>query len=297
MGYRSIYRPGLFNGQVIIVTGGGSGLGRCTAHELAALGAKVAIVGRKVEKLDQVRAEIEADGGLVSTHVCDIREEPQIIATVEAVLTVHGRIDGLVNNAGGQYRVPLEAISTKGFEAVVRTNLTGGFVFMREVYTRWMKANGGSIVNMIADIWNGWPNYAHSGSARGGMWTLTESAACEWALSGVRVNAVAPGGIATSGLDTYEPEAQRLILEFPKAVPMQRFGVAAEVSSAIVYLLSPGAAYITGTCIRIDGGAPNARVCWGSLAAHTNSKPFDGFHREAPPRLLIEGAPRKSARQ
>jgi citronellol/citronellal dehydrogenase len=169
----------LFKGQVIIVTGGGSGIGRCTAHELASLGATVAIVGRNPEKLANVKAEVDAEGGLVSTHVCDIRDEAVVVETIDAVLAAHGRIDGLVNNAGGQYRMPLEDISTKGFEAVVRSNLTGGFIFMREVYKRWMKDHGGAIVNMIADIWNGWPNYAHSGSARGGMWTLTESASSE----------------------------------------------------------------------------------------------------------------------
>lgn len=289
MGYKSIYATDLFQGQVVIVTGGGSGIGRCTAHELAALGATVAIVGRKAEKLLAVKAEIEAVGGKVSTHVCDIREEAQVIDTLEAILAAHGHINGLVNNAGGQYRMNLEDISTKGFEAVVRNNLTGGFIFMRETYKRWMKAHGGAIVNMIADIWNGWPYYAHSAAARGGMWTLTESAASEWASAGVRVNAVAPGGVASSGLDTYEPEAQKAILAFPKAVPLQRFGNAAEVSSAIVYLLSPGAAYITGTCIRIDGGAPNARLCWGPLTPHDKSQPFDGFHLETPPRLLTDG--------
>jgi citronellol/citronellal dehydrogenase len=297
MGYKSIYRPDLFKDQVVIVTGGGSGIGRCTAHELAAVGATVAIVGRNPEKLSHVKGEIEDVGGKVATYVCDIREEARVIETVEAVLADHGKIDGLVNNAGGQYRMPLEDISTKGFEAVVRNNLTGGFIFMRETFQRWMKANGGSIVNMIADIWNGWPNYAHSASARGGMWTLTESAASEWASYGVRVNAVAPGGIASSGLDTYEPEAQKLILDFPKSIPLQRWGNASEISSAIVYLLSPGAAYITGACIRIDGGAPNARVCWGPLRQECNSTPFDGFHLEAPPRLLTEGPKTHSSRK
>ena len=296
MSYKSIYRSDLFADQVVIVTGGGSGIGRCTAHELASLGATVAIVGRKQDKLDAVKAEIEAVGGKVSTHVCDIREETQVIATIDAVIAQHGRIDGLVNNAGGQYRMPAEDISTKGFEAVVRNNLVGGFIFMRETYKRWMKANGGSIVNMIADIWNGWPNYAHSASARGGMWTLTESVSSEWASYGVRVNAVAPGCIASSGLDTYEPEAQASFREIPKTIPLQRWGNASEISSAIVYLLSPGAAYITGACIRIDGGSPNARICWGPLRQECNSEAFDGFHLEAPPTVLVEGPKKRSTR-
>ena len=157
MPYQSVFAPGLFSGQTIIVTGGGSGIGRCTAHELAYLGANVVITGRSEDKLMSVAEEISTDGGEVTTLVCDIRDEEAVGQTIDAVIEKYGTINGLVNNAGGQYRTPMETISTKGFEAVVRNNLTGGFIFMREVYTRWMKANGGAIVNMIADIWNGWP--------------------------------------------------------------------------------------------------------------------------------------------
>jgi citronellol/citronellal dehydrogenase len=291
MPYRSVFRPGLFAGQSIIVTGGGSGIGRCTAHELAALGAQVTLVGRTLAKLETVAAEISADGGQAATQACDIRDEAAVIRTIDAVLAKHGRLDGLVNNAGGQYRAPLESISTKGFEAVVRNNLTGGFIFMREAYLRAMRAQGGAIVNIIADIWHGWPDFGHSGAARGGMLTLTETAACEWAQSGVRVNAVAPGGIASSGFDHYPPEAQAKILKFPRTVPLQRFGTEAETAAAIVFLLSPAAAYITGTCMRVDGGTPNARTPYWTLAPHARSQPFEGFHRAEPPDLLRANPP------
>lgn len=289
MSYDSIYKAGLFDGQTMMVTGGGSGIGRCTAHELASLGAHVAVVGRKQEKLDRVRREIEDDGGSVSTYIADIRDEDAVAATVDGVLADRGRIDGLVNNAGGQYRAPLKTITTKGFEAVVRSNLIGGFIVMREVYNRWMIDHGGSIVNMIADIWHGWPHFSHSAASRGGMFTLSECAATEWAESGVRVNTVAPGSIASSGLDTYDEKDRTFIQnEVTPGIPLQRFGTEAEVSAAIVFLLSPAASFVTGSCIRIDGGAPNARRGWWELQPAHNNAPFQGFHHSSLPDILQE---------
>jgi citronellol/citronellal dehydrogenase len=290
MPYNSIYRRDLFREHIVVVTGGGSGIGRCTAHELASLGAHVAIVGRNEVKLGRVLSEIESDGGSISTHVADIRDERAVIATVERVLADHGRIDGLVNNAGGQYRAAMKTISTKGFEAVVSSNLTGGFIVMREVYNRWMVDHGGAIVNMIADIWHGWPHFSHSAAARGGMLALSECAATEWAESGVRVNTVAPGSIASQGLDTYEDKDTAFIRnDLTPGIPLQRFGTEAEVSAAIVFLLSPAASYITGSCIRIDGGAPNARRGWWDLQPAKNNVAFDGFHRSSLPAILDEG--------
>ena len=132
MSYRSAFVPGLMAGRVVLVTGGGSGIGRCTAHELAALGAHVVLIGRKPEKLQAVLAEITQDGGSASAQVCDIRQEDGVKQVVAAVVQAHGRIDGLVNNAGGQYIAPLAAITAKGWQAVIDTNLTGGFLMARE---------------------------------------------------------------------------------------------------------------------------------------------------------------------
>ena len=282
--YRSIFRSGLFDGQVALVTGGGSGIGRCTAHELASLGAAVAIVGRKVEKLEAVRAEIEAAGGVCSTHACDIREEDRVREVVAAVLARHGRIDALVNNAGGQVPAPLASISGKGWDAVVRNNLTGGFLMARECVTQWMLENGGSIVNIIADMWNGMPGMGHSGAARAGMLNLTETAALEWAP--VRVNAVAPGWIASSGMDNYPPEMASMIRGMKDMVPLRRLGTESEVAAAIVYLLSPAAAFVSGACLRVDGAAPNAKRIWPEVGTGGSTPAFDGFHLASSPRVL-----------
>ena len=203
MSYASVFAPKLFAGQVVIVTGGGSGIGRCTAHELAALGARVVLVGRKLDKLQAVASEIAQDGGHASLQVCDIRQEEAVKQTVAAVLAEHGRIDGLVNNAGGQYITPLQAISAKGWQAVLDTNLTGGFLMARECFLQAMQHSGGSIVNIVADIWGSMPGMGHSGAARAGMVSFTETAAVEWAGQGVRGLALGyAGGRMQFGLRT-----------------------------------------------------------------------------------------------
>ncbi len=285
--YQSVFRPNLFADQTVIVTGGGSGIGRCTAHELSNLGASVALVGRNIDKLEAVQAEIETAGGKASIHACDIRDESRVKEVVAEVIARHGSIDGLVNNAGGQYPQHARDITLKGWEAVVRSNLTGGFLVSREVYTQWMEEHGGSMVNIIADMWMGMPTMSHSGAARAGMLSFTETAACEWAESGVRVNAVAPGYVASSGFDTYGPEMKAKFRRLMKTIPTQRYGTEAEVSSAIVYLLSEAAGFITGSCIRVDGGAPNVRQSW-KLVEHNRSRPFNGFSLAQPPKCLSE---------
>lgn len=291
-GYRSAFAPGLLHGRVIVVTGGGSGIGRCTAHELASLGAHVVLIGRSLAKLQDVAGEIVADGGRASFHACDIRQEETVRTVVTAIVGAHGRIDGLVNNAGGQYITPLENISAKGWQAVLDTNLTGGFLFARECYVQSMQAHGGAIVNIVADMWGSMPGMGHSGAARAGMVNLTETAALEWARSGVRVNAVAPGYIASSGMDHYPPEAGPMLREMRETVPAGRFGNEAETAAAIVFLLSPAASFISGTVLRVDGARPQVRMGWGQVAAPLEAqgrdavKPFDGFHRYVMPKVF-----------
>lgn len=289
MGYQSVFRSGLFAGRTVVVTGAGSGIGRCTAHELAALGAHVVLLGRKREKLEAVAAEIGEDGGTCSHHALDIRDECAVQAAVTAIVARQGPIHGLVNNAGGQFPAPLAAMSKKGWEAVVANNLTGGFLVAREVFTQSMGKTGGAIVNMLADMWRGMPGMGHSGAARAGMLNFTYTAAVEWAHAGVRVNAVAPGWIASSGMDHYDPAfAREVIPRMRDYVPAKRLGEEAEVSAAIVFLLSPAAAYITGACIAIDGGSSlNTKLF--PLPEHGRLPPFDGFHRTRPPRAVVVG--------
>jgi citronellol/citronellal dehydrogenase len=289
-GYRSVFRPGLMADRLVWVTGGGSGIGRCTAHELAALGARVVISGRAPQALERVAAEIREDGGQCECAVFDIRDEEAVRSRVAEIVGRHGPIAGLVNNAGGQFPAPLVAISKRGFEAVVANNLTGGFLMMREVFGQSMQRHGGAIVNMTADFRNGMPGMAHSGAARAGMSNLTMSASYEWAYAGVRVNAVAPGWIASSGLDRYGPDIAPMIRSLAGHVPMRRLGLEAEVSAAIVFLLSPAAAFITGVTLQIDGGASLGNPLYPAIE-HPGTAAFDGFHRAVTPQVLAgEGA-------
>jgi citronellol/citronellal dehydrogenase len=330
--FASIFAPHLFAGQVALVTGAGSGMGRCVAHELSALGARVALVGRNLDKLQKVEQEIQQSRRTlaenpsnlpqnqspqpwVSTHSCDIRDEAQVQATVAQILALYGRIDALVNNAGGQFPAPLHRISAKGFDAVVRNNLTGGFIFAREVYTQAMRPQAsqrlpdgsppraGAIVNMVMDTAGAVPGMGHSGAARAGMVSLTETMALEWAP--VRVNAVAPGFIATSGMDQYPKIMTPMIRNIHRDVPLQRLGTESEVSAAVCFLLSPAAAFISGSVLRVDGAAPQARRHWpfvGNMdanpsgnAAHEPQHPgstaaFHGFHLGQTPQVLRGGS-------
>ncbi len=292
MGYGSVFAPGLMTGKVVVVTGGGSGIGRCTAHELAALGAHAVLLGRKAEKLQTVQDEITHDGGVASFHVCDIRQEAAVAQTIAAIVAALGRIDGLVNNAGGQYITPLESISAKGWQAVLDTNLTGGFLVARECYLQAMQHSGGSIVNIVADIWGSMPGMGHSGAARAGMVSFTETAALEWAHCGVRVNAVAPGYIASSGMDHYPPEFAPMLREMAATVPLGRFGNEAETSAGIVFLLSPAASFVSGSVLRIDGARPQVRLGWPvktidpARPVPEAIKPFGGFHRATTPKIF-----------
>lgn len=280
MNYRSIFRPDLFAGQTIIVTGGGSGIGRATAVELASLGAHVALVGRTAAKLEAVQQEIAGMGGKASMFTCNIRDEDQVQTLFREVLMARGGFAGLVNNAGGQFLSPAEFISKKGFHAVVETNLTGTFLMCREAYNQQMQENGGAIVNMLMENWRGFPGMAHSAAARAGVENLSKTLAVEWARSGVRVNSIAPGLIKSSGLDNYPEVAQRFIEKVVKDIPMKRMGTESETAAVIVFLLSPAASYISGESIRIDGASSLWRKTWEIEDHDKAPPPYDGFSKE-----------------
>ena len=249
------------------------------------MGAHVILIGRKLEKLQSVRDEIEGDGGLADIQALDIRDEEAVEAALEALAAKHGRLDFLVNNAGGQFPAEVADISKKGWDAVLATNLTGGWLMMRAAFKHAMKDKGGAIVNITADMHAGMPGMAHSGAARAGMFNLTQTAALEWGKHGVRVNAVAPGWIASSGMDTYGGSTRAMIPYLKQHLPAQRLGSEAEVSAGVVFLLSLAAAFISGVQLQIDGGAPLGSRIW-PLEAHENSDVFNGFHRAVDPAVL-----------
>jgi citronellol/citronellal dehydrogenase len=255
----SIFRPGLFEGQVAIVTGGGSGIGLAIAETLGELGARVAILGRKPERIEAARARLERQGVTVFASTCDIREPEQVGAFVDAVAAALGRPTVLVNNAGGQFPTTAEGLSAKGWDAVIRNNLSGTFYVTQAVATKHLiPQRRGRVVNVIANIARGFPGMVHTGAARAGVDNMTKTLAVEWAEHNVQVNAVAPGIIKSSGTDQYPPE---LLENSRLKTPMKRLGTPAEVAELVAYLASEAAWFVTGETWYIDGGAH----LWGDV--------------------------------
>src|SRR5258708_29262393 len=243
MAVTSIFRPELFDGQVFLITGGGTGIGRAIARELSSLGARVAICSRSMAHLEDTCASIKATGRQVLAQACDIRNEKQVNAQVQAVLERFGRLDGLVNNAGGQFFSPAENITPRGWQAVIETNLTGTFYMSHAAMRHWMSKHGGVILSVVFDMWRGFPHLAHSTAARACVGKLTQSLALEWAQYGIRLNTVAPGLVASSGLSTYPDEVREGLQASMQTHPARRMATS----------LSVAAAYISGSTLRLDG--------------------------------------------
>ena len=236
-------------GKVALITGGGTGIGRAVARELARTGAKVAICGRRPEPLEDVQAELGDDCLAVST---DVREPEQVEALVARTLERFGRIDTLVNNAGGQFLAPAEEISLKGWRAVHRLAVDAVWDLTRLVAERSMIPNKeGAVVFIGFSPRRGMADMAHAAAARAAIENLAGSLALEWSELGIRTVCVALGNIATEGLDGYGPER---VAEWEREVPLGRLGTPEEAASLIAFLVSPGGGYVTGTTVVMDGG-------------------------------------------
>jgi citronellol/citronellal dehydrogenase len=248
-----VFAHNLLDGQVILVTGGGTGLGRATAVELTALGARVVVAGRRAEPLEETVALCE--GGLCEAQVCDIREEDQAHALVDGVLERHGRIDTLVNNAGGQYMTPAEDITLKGFETVVRLNLVGTWLMTHAVATKAMiPAGGGKVISVTLSPHHGLPGMAHSSAARAAVENLMRVLSIEWARHGIKLTALAAGHFETEAIQKYpKPVAENVA----RTVPLQRLGQPEEHAWLVAYLASPAGDYYSGTVITLDGARDN----------------------------------------
>jgi citronellol/citronellal dehydrogenase len=255
-----LFRRGLLDGQVAIVSGGGSGLGRASALELAALGARVIVCGRRREPLEETAAK--AEEGRCEAIPCDIREEEQVDALVDAVLERHGRIDVLVNNAGGQFLTAAEDITPKGFRTVIRLNVEGTWLMTHAVATRAMipGGRGGKIVNVTLSPHHGLPGMAHSSAARAAVENLTRVLSIEWARFGTRLTALATGHFATETLRTKYPKP--VVEGVAGTVPLQRLGTEEEFAWLVAYLASPGGDYLSGAILTIDGARDNWFGAW-----------------------------------
>ena len=248
-GFRSPLAPDANAGKVALVTGGGTGIGRATALELARTGAKVAVCGRRPEPLEAVRAELGDDCLAIRT---DVREPEQVGALVEQTLERFGRIDILVNNAGGQFLAPAEEISLKGWRAVHRLAVDAVWDLTRAVAERSMIPNESGVVVFIGfSPRRGMAEMAHAAAARAAIENLAGSLALEWSRHGIRTVCVALGNIATEGLDGYGPER---VAEWEREVPLGRLGIPEEAAALIAFLASAGGAYVTGTTVVMDGG-------------------------------------------
>ncbi len=246
-----MFKEGLFKGKIALVTGGGSGIGKDISEQLLRHGAEVYIASRKEDKLKTAWEEL-SPLGKCRYFSCDIRDQDNIAALTEFIKSNSGRLDILVNNAGGQFPSLAEDISVNGWNAVINNNLNGTWYMTQAMAkTFFIPQKAGSIVNVIVNIYRGVPGMAHTGAARAGIDNLTKTLAVEWSKYQIRVNAVAPGIIKSSGLDHYPSQ---LLEGLADTMPLKRLGTTAEVSSAVLFLAGPLASYVTGETLYVDGG-------------------------------------------
>ena len=258
---QTVYRSDLLKGQSWVVTGGSSGIGKAIAFLAARLGADVAICGRDADKLEAARAFIaDTTAARIEAIPMSIREPEAVEQFLDQVAERFGKIDTLVNNAGGQY--PQDAIdfTRKGWLAVIDLNLNGTWWMMQEAAKRWRdRGEHGNIINIVANVERGMPQAAHTCAARAGVIYLAKTLAVEWAPLNIRINCIAPGTIETEGFAVYPPEA---LARFHEANPMKRLGDGWDVAEASIYLGSEASGFITGEMLTIDGGMAQWGVVW-----------------------------------
>ncbi len=257
----TVFRSDLLKDKSWVVSGGGSGIGKAIAFLAARLGADVTICGRTEEKLNATRAAIKAATGRdVAVRAMSIRDPEEVEILLDDVFDRNGRIDMLINNAGGQF--PQDAIdfSRKGWLAVIDLNLNGTWWMMQEAARRWRdRGQAGNIINIVANVERGMPQAAHTCAARAGIIYLSKTVATEWAPLQIRVNCIAPGMIETEGFSVYPPHA---LERFRDANPMKRLGDAWDIAEAAMYLGSEAGLFVTGEVLTVDGGMAQWGVVW-----------------------------------
>jgi len=263
--HRTAFASDVLKNMVVVLSGGAGGIGRATAWLFARLGAHVVLVGRKQERLDALVSNVTGRKLKASAYAADIRDPDAVKALFDSVWKTHGRVDGLINSAGGQFPQPAIDFSVKGWNTVINTNLNGTWYMMQAAAQHWRDNKyPGSIVNIVVVTTHGLYGVAHTIAARSGVIGLSRSVAVEWAPLKIRVNCVAPGAIETEGWKVYTPEARAA---YPRSNPMMRVGSPWDVAEACAYLTGPSGGFVTGETLTVDGGGQ----LWGET--WTTGKP------------------------
>lgn len=269
----TIFAPGLLEGSVCLVSGAGSGIGRETALELARLGAVVVGCGRRIEPLRETVEAVEALGGIADASAADIRDEEAVGALVDEVLERHGRLDVLINNAGGQFLAPAETISPKGFRTVTELNVQGTWNMTHAAATKaFIPQESGKVISVTLSPHNGMPGMVHSGAARAAVENMMRTLSIEWSRYGIRLCAVAPGQISTETFQTKYPK--EMVDTMAQTIPLGRLGRPEEVAWLITYLASPAGDFFSGTTLTLDGARDNWFGGWPPEMASRSGKPL-----------------------